>query len=195
MSLLSVVGDLAGSVLSGGVTSLLGVGLKSYFDFKNKKLDFEQAIKLKEADANIMKLEWEGRDKVAVTEAAAAAEVSANNAFAKSYDLEPKSYVTDMKPPTGKFGSVIAAIVYMMLGMLDFIKGIIRPGMALYLTVFATMTAAAVRQEMRSHPITDDQAYTIAMQVVSTMLYLWTTCVLWYFGARNNASQPSNKGA
>lgn len=192
MSLLSVVGDLAGSVLSGGVTSLLGVGLKSFFDFKNKKLDFEQALKMKEADAKIMQQEWEARSKVASIEAAGAAEVAATNAFAKSYDLEPKSYVTDMKAPTGKFGSVIAAIVYMLLGILDFVKGIIRPGMALYLTVFATMTAAAVRTELKSHPITDDQAYTIAMQVVSTTLYLWTTCVLWYFGARNNAPQ---KGA
>lgn len=194
MSLLSVVGDLAGSVLSGGVTSLIGVGMKSYFDFKNKKLDFEQAIALKREDAAIMKLEWEGRGKVAVIEGETAQEVAASAAFAKSYDLEPKSYVTDMKPPTGKFGRPIAAIVYMLLGMLDFVKGIIRPGMALYLSVFATMIAASVKTELRSHPITDDQAYTIAMQVVSTTLYLWTTCVLWYFGARNNAAQPSHKG-
>jgi hypothetical protein len=189
MSLLSIVGDIAGNVLSGGVTSLIGVGMKSFFDYKNKKLDFEQAIALKKADAEIMALEWQGRDKVAATETAGAVAVAEQASFQASYRSEEKNLLGGMKRPEGWIGrQVFYPLIYFLLGLTEVIKGIIRPGMALYLTGFATTMAVAVHQAMQT-AVTDAQVYELARQIVNTGLYLWTTCVLWYYGVRNNQAQ------
>lgn len=194
MSLLSVIGDVAGNVLSGGVTSLIGIGLKSFAEYKNKKLDYEQALSLKEADSKIMQMEWAGRDKVAATEAAAAADVAASQAFARSYDLEPKRYLEGVKVPQGWLGKqVLAPLVYALLGILDFAKGLVRPGMSYYLCGLTTIMYFKALALSGEHPMTADQAYTIVTQITNTILYLFTTCVLWYFGARNNQPGPGSK--
>jgi len=190
MSVLDILGDIAGNVLSGGVTSLLGIGLKSFADYKNKKLDYEQALALRRADADIMEKEWAGRDKVAMTEAAGAAEVSANQAFAASFKSEPQSYLTGIKTPQGWLGrQVFAPMVYILMGLLDFAKGLVRPGLSYYLAVLTTIMY--FKAQALTGPLTDEQSFQIVMQITNTILYLFTTCVLWYFGVRNNAPQKT----
>ena len=55
---------LLGSIFSGGLTGLLGVGLQRYFDFMKikqelelKKLEFAQAQEMRKIDAQIMQQE------------------------------------------------------------------------------------------------------------------------------------------
>lgn len=179
------------SILGGGVTGVLGVAVQRIADYKNKQLDieiqkqkFEQERALRELDAKIMEQEWAGRTKVAEVEAEGKKEVADAEAFAMSYKLEPQQYSARVQP--GKVGGF-------MLVLLDFLRGIVRPGLTVYLCVLTTMVYSQARQLLENEDLDVDQAMEVERLIVSTILYLTTTCVLWWFGTRNRGTQPDLK--
>lgn len=179
------------SVLSGGLTGILGAGIQRFADFMNKKQDikilelkFAQEVKLKEVDAAIMKEEWAQRTKVAEIEGAAAVGVAEQEAFAKSFEMEPQRYSEKVKP-----GPVAA----FMLVLIDFIRGLVRPGLTIYLCVLTTLIYFQARALLNDQPLTTAEAIALTTTITETVLYLFTTVTLWYFGTRNQAKGPMAK--
>lgn len=172
--------SILGSILSGGATGLLGIGIQRFFDHKAKKLELElnnqkfaHEINLRKVDAEIMAQEWAGRFKVAEVEGDA-------KAFDTALTSEPKRYYegTDLTPKQK----------WLMVG-LDFIRGIVRPGLTLYLCAITTIVYFQAAEVM-GNSILPFQAYDLVDKIVQTVLYLTTTCVLFWFGARNKGKQP-----
>jgi hypothetical protein len=185
-----IIGTLLGSVLSGGATGLIGVALQRFADFKNKQLDiqlakqkFEQDVALKQLDMQMMEKEWAGRVQVAQTEAEAAADAAASKAFEASYAMEPKRYSEGVKP--GKVGGF-------MLILLDLFRGVVRPALTVYLCVLTTLIYYQARELVGQENLSPEQALQIEHLIVGTILYLTTTCVLWWFGTRNKQQVPQN---
>ncbi len=181
MGVLSDIGGFLGSVLSGGVTGILGVAVQRVADYKNKQLDLQAArekaqseIALKQADAAIMAQEWAARTKIAETEAAGQEAVADSQAFAASFN-EPKQYAA---------GALNPAQTWLMV-VLDFVRGIVRPGLTIYLCVLTTLVYFQAREIQVRTGISSEEAYAVVKQVTSTILYLATTCLLWWFGVRN----------
>jgi hypothetical protein len=186
--MLSIISLLFTSILSGGATGLLGVVLQRFFDHQNKKLDLEkQRIdnaheeRLRDLDMQMLDKEWAHKAEVAKIETEGASDVAASNAFAASFAMEPKRYSEGA--PVTPFGAFI-------LVMLDFIRGIVRPGLTIYLCILTTLVWQQARVMVALEDLTSDQAMEIMKLVIGTILYLTTTCVLWWFGTRNKQEQP-----
>ena len=172
------------SAFGGGLTGLLGGAIQKIFDYKSKKLEIEMNrekfahdVAMKKADAEIMAQEWAARTKVADIEANARIEVEDSKAFATSIKADDKNYLDYLDKLNDKQDWLFV--------ILEFLRGIIRPTLTLYLCVITTIIYFKAVKLMNADIILPGMAYDILTQIINTVLYLTTTCVLWYFGTRN----------
>lgn len=184
-----ITGSIA-SILSGGVTGLLGIVIQRFFDWKAEQAKLEtlkakqaHEVAMVKANADLMAQEWAARTKVAEVEAEGRRDVADAQAFAESFKLEPKKYSTDDNP-----GGAIGRTGWFMLVLVDFVRGIVRPGLTIYLCAISTLMYYDV-----SHMIDEyglklgiGAANALISRVVETILYLTTVCLTWWFGVRPN---------
>ncbi len=173
------------SILSGGVTGLLGIAVQRIADYKNKQLDlelskqkFENDLALKRVDADIMAQEWASRTRVAQVEERGQEAVADSSAFSASFN-EPQRYSQN---PNAAQGWLLVA--------LDFIRGLVRPVLTVYLCVLTTLVYLHARDLLSTQALTSDEALDLVGLIIRTILYLTTTCVLWWFGTRNKGKAP-----
>lgn len=169
---------------------MLGVGIQRVADYFNKKQDIEKMqaqfaheANMRDKDAAIMAQEWAARTKVAEVEGASREAVADAGAFAASFGMEPQRYSEGVKAgPLAGF----------LLVLVDVLRAIVRPGLTLYLCWIATRMYDESRAVLAIADLTTNPALVmnIYQQIVFTLLYLFTTCVLWWFGTRNKNSQP-----
>lgn len=186
--MLEVLGTIFGSIFSGGATGLVGIVLQRFADYKNKQLDmqleaqrFSHEVEKRKLDREIMQEEWKGRDKVAQTEAQGAEAVADAQAFAASFRMEPARYAEGARLTRGQAW---------LLVILDAVRGAVRPLLTIYLCLLTTYVWWQVRQTLSAEDLTQEAALDVWKMVVGNILYLTTTCVLWWFGTRNKADGP-----
>lgn len=187
---LGTVGQGLLAIVSGGATGILGVVAQRFFDHWKTKQELDvlrekhaHDIAMRKADGEIMAQEWAQRTKVAQVEGETAREVADAQAFAASFALEPKRYAEGVKP--GKVAGFLLVLV-------DVVRGIVRPGLTVYLAWVATeIYLQSVRVMALINPSAQSELLVqLHQQIVFTLLYLFTTCVLWWFGTRNKQKQP-----
>lgn len=176
------------AIVSGGATGLLGVVAQRLFDHwklkqENDRLRIihQHERDMKKLDAEIMMQEWTQRVKVAEVEAAGKEAVADSTAFAASLTAEPKRYSEGVK--VGKVGAVFLVLA-------DFLRAVVRPGLTVYLAWISTelyFDSEKIMQEAGAHISTLAPLHN---QIVLTLLYLFVTCVTWWFGTRNKAPAP-----
>lgn len=186
--MLEILGTIFGSIFSGGATGLIGMIAQRWADYKNRQLDIQleekkyaHAIALREVDAKILAQEWAARTQVAQVEAAGREAVADAGAFAESYKLEPARYSEDVKPTWGQGWVLI---------LLDAFRGCIRPLLTVYLCALTTFVWWQARTVLNAEDLDTAAALDVWKMVVGTILYLTTTCVLWWFGTRNKQTAP-----
>lgn len=187
--MLEIIGALFSSILAGGATGIFGVVVQRWADFKNKQLDIEinkskfaHEIEMRRVDAEILAQEWAGRLSVAETEAAGRSDVAESQAFAQSFN-EPAMYSANVKASKNQ-GWVLVA--------LDFIRGVVRPGLTVYLCILTTLIYMQA-YSLIGGELPPADALPLVKMIVGTVLYLTTTCVLWWFGTRNKGGPPKFK--
>lgn len=171
------------SILSGGVTGLLGAGIQRFADYKTKKLEGEIELAKRKIDLELTHAEAAARVKVAEVEGAAKVEVADAEAFAASY-VEPKIYSEGSQKNSAQ--------VWLLL-ILDLIRGLVRPILTAYLVVLVTLVYLKAARLLNHDILLPTMAYDLVHTIVQTILYLGTTCVLWYFGVRNTQKAPKLK--
>jgi hypothetical protein len=188
MNIADLIGTGISSILTGGATGLLGAALQLFFQYKSATLQARvdevknaHELLMRDKDLALMQAEQAGRFKVAETEAEAAKSVAADQAFAKSLFAEPERYSDIQHLSQGQ---------QWLLVVLDFARGIVRPGLTLYLCVLTTYIWWQVRQLLSLEDLDASAVLNVWQTVVSTILYLTTTVVLWWFGTRNRQSFP-----
>jgi len=181
------------SVFSGGVTGLLGVVFQRFFDYqknkldlKAKEIDYAHQREMRKEDREMLVLEYEHRVKLQDSVNEGVEAKADGEAFAASFNMEPKQYSSKVEL-TGPQGWVLV--------LLDFFRGIVRPGLTIYLCAITTLVYLEARALIELYGImfTTDQAMGIHQTVINTILYLTTTCVLWWFGTRNKGKHPGEK--
>lgn len=187
--------DAVLSLLGGGATGIIGIAVQRFFDYKNKQEDMKaqvakqaHEVQMKEADAKILAMEWNARTQVATIEAAGKEAVADSQAFAASFDMEPKRYA-EGKAPSGTLGR----IGWFLMVLLDAFRGAIRPGLTTYLIILVTVIFSwlmAILQSKNIEILDSVDIIAILKRVIDTVLYLATTCVLWWFGTRNKTNGP-----
>lgn len=195
------MGAIAGiltSAIAGGATGLFGIAIQSLFSFasnwlrlKADKQQFDHDEKMKQADAEIMKQEWAARTQIAATEGQTAQTVSANQAFAGSVLKEPERYAPQGVQPDSWWTKLLYWNGWMLLTLVDVVRGLIRPALTAYLAYITTSIWFEVRRVTNLQQLSPDQAMQILLLVVDTILYLTTTCVTWWFGTRNVQVPPT----
>ena len=181
--MLEIIGLVFSSIFSGGATGLMGAAAQRYADYKNKELDIqlekqrgELELAKREKDAQIMAQEWAGRTRVADIERVGAESVADANAFSTSFALEPKRYAEGVVFTQGQAWVMV---------LTDTFRGIVRPLLTIYLCVLTTMIYVQARALLSKEDLDVSQALELEKLIVGTVLYLTTTCVLWWFGTRN----------
>lgn len=184
-----VLGTLITGVLSGGATGLLGVLIQRFFDFKHKQQEIE-IVKLQLANSiELAKMETERTLKAAEIDMEGKLAVSDGEVMQASFRHDAASY---LNPAAQTKRGFVGSILAMAMGAVDFLRGILRPGMTAYLCWLVTVMFFWVRELAASHglSLTPDQVMQLMVQVIATILYVFTTTALWWFGAR----PPKNKG-
>lgn len=185
-----LLGMLVSGVLSGGATGLIGVGIQRWFDFKNRQQDIE-IVKLNLANTvELSKLESDRariNADVALHEADAQLEAriteAENESMQASFAADSAQYLD--KAAQRKKGWV-ANLVMLMMATVDFTRGMLRPGMTIYLCVLVTMMFMWVKQLAGQYGLvmSAEQVIGLVTQIIATVLYVFTTITLWWFGSR-----------
>lgn len=201
--MLALLGTLISSVLSGGATGLLGIFIQRFFDAKSKaqdiqviKLNHDNALALRRIDIEVSKMEWEGRLQVADREAQAeelralAEERSRlveaeERSYAASLDADRATYLTADAQKKNKWAVIL-------MGIVDFSRGMVRPCLTLYLVALAHVMFNWARNiaATKGVELTAVEVKEIIMTIITTLLYLATVAVVWWFGTR-----PPNRPA
>lgn len=192
----------AAAILSGGATGLLGIVFQRVFDAWNRKQELDKIkaqhaheVAMKEADARVMAQEWAARTKVAEVEAGAKVSAADAEAFGKSFGQEPQRYSESMKAPTGgKVAKFFQGFGWLVLVTVDAVRGVVRPSLTIYLCWITTRmyeesraTLAMLNVNNPAHQVLLGRVHE---QIIFTLLYLFTTCVTWWFGTRNKQQPP-----
>lgn len=187
---MEILATLLGSVFSGGATGIFGAAIQRYADHQNKKLDMaiekqrgEQELAKRQLDIQVTQAEYAGKLKVAEAEGETAKDVAASAAFSASLFKEPERYAT---------GELSWGQRWLMV-LTDMLRGIVRPMLTLYLCALTTYVWYQVRNVLGAEDLDMDTALAAWTKVVDTILYLTTTCILWWFGTRNHQPQPKLK--
>ena len=171
------------SILGGGVTGLAGTVIQNVYSYKSKKLDIElektrhaNELEQRRLDAEVMKQEWAARTQIAEVTAQGEVDKADAESFAKSYELEPERYSNP---------SMLTCAQNWLLVLLDVLRAVIRPGLCIYLSVLTTLIYLQTRALI---PLNQAGSFDLLEKLVGTILYLFTTIVLWYYGSR--AAKP-----
>ncbi len=167
---------LASSAL-GSLFGLIGGAIDKYQERKLNEMKFKHELAMREVDAKILAQEWAARTKVAEVESAGREAVEDSKAFAESFRTEPQRYSEGVTP---------TAAQGWLLVILDFVRGVTRPGLTLYLCALTTLVYWEARRLM-GPGMTPEMAIGVLGQIISTILFLSTTCVTWWFGTRNKS--------
>jgi hypothetical protein len=174
--MLDWLGNALGAIVSGGATGLLGALVTTWGELAKVKEINRHEETMRRQDHEIAKTEAEGKLAIAKTEGEAAIGVAEAQTLSASYQHDRATYATGELTPRQRW----------LMVLVDFARGMIRPGETLYFTGLLTyLTFVAVSLLARLSPEQlEATAADLVSQVFLVVLYLTTTVILWWFGAR-----------
>lgn len=172
---MGVFADVAGAILTGGATGILGAGLQFVGNYFKDKQDKKHQLEMKRLEMDSMKLEADLALSRAQQEAEATMALAEQHAFEKSFDNDRATYTPANVDPRATW----------FLVCIDFIRGLVRPLITLwfvYLLAKLNEQLTAVTGGVSTLPasVIED----LAKNVILTTLYIATTVILWWFGSR-----------
>jgi len=183
---------LAGGGL-GGITGLVGTLITKWDESKKRQADIElqrlqneqtkALLKMEQAHAiQLASLTAASQERLADINAQARADETASLDFRASQDSDRARYLA----PEAQGQSRLARWA---MGLVDFARGMIRPGATVYSFVLLTMLLLWVMQlySEKQLTLTPDQAQKLALEIIGTTTYLATTCTTWWFGVRGTS--------
>lgn len=187
--MLEILGTLVTGILSGGATGLIGVGLQRFFDFKAKQQEIE-VVKLQLENAKeLAKIESERSTRAAEMDMEARFSEADSRAMVASFQADKAAY---LDPTAQQRKGWVGALAVFLMAVVDFSRGILRPGMTAYLCGLVTLMFFWVRELATQYGVklTPEQTMQLMTQIIATILYVFTTTSVWWFGAR----PPKQKG-
>lgn len=203
--MLAILGTILSSVLGGGATGLLGVLIQRFFDMKNKAQDIEviklqhaNAVELRRVELEHVAAEFEGRRQIAVAEGDAREAVAEQDRLAREAEAEARSseasyghdkstYYQGPIKSDSWYVTLLNSVINFLMGLVDVLRGSIRPALTVYLTGLLTFTFLWVQKlvdKMGVQQFTPQEAKDLTWQIVGSVIYLTTVSVVWWFGTR-----------
>jgi hypothetical protein len=176
--------EFLGSAAFGGITGLFGGIINRIADHYTTKERHKHEQLMLDKNTKYLQLETERDVQVAKEQANAIKEKSGLDAMAKSYDADRATYfdakMIDGLPPLAKV--IIAAF----MAFVDFVRGLTRPGITLYLCVLTTIMYMEQKTILAQLQISPDplMALGVTRDLVHAVIYLTTMAVGWWFATR-----------
>lgn len=182
----------------GTLTGLLGTAITSVMNYKTQKMANEHEIAKIKAETDAMKIEAEMQIQVTKAKIEGEIEVADAQAYTESQKQGNEKMFSDewiaklfaVEGKVMRFIAVPAAIfLALAFGFIDWLRGVMRPGLTIYLTFLSTaityMAWDILKQYGLSIPL--ESAVEIYDKVISIIIYLTVSCVTWWFGDRRIA--------
>lgn len=183
------------------VTGLLGGVLTSHSNYKLQvlkneqddksaahelqRMDMEHRHMLEEQEANLRLAQVDNAAKVDMSEL----QITAANLEQANKNMLDAGVLNTMLASKSGMPSVLGAVIAFMLGLVDVLKGLVRPTLTLYFVGMTSwLTWLSYRTlEMIGGAMSPDTAQQTWLTVVDTCLYLAVTCTTWWFYDRRHA--------
>lgn len=166
-----MLGQILTAILGGGATGLLGTALTTYLDHLNKKLELEHQERMAQVELARFEKEAELRlaqSQVEKEKSVAVAKIEAEQTEAEAHT---QAQVASYEHDKASYG----------VRWLDIFRGLVRPVLTLYLSLVCTIMYVRLEQQLAGEQMVTPE---LSMAVVQTILYVWTTAALWWFGSR-----------
>lgn len=169
---------------------MLGVLLQRYFDLQHKKQEIEivrlnlaNSIELAKMESERAQMRAHADVEIADRDLAARITEADAKAMQAAFDSDRATYAE--KGYTLRRGWAPATVGFLM-GLVDFLRGIVRPGMTLYLCVLVTYMFMWVKDLAGTYGVkmTPEQVLELMTHIVATILYVFSVCTLFWFGTR-----------
>lgn len=188
--MLALLGTLLTGVFSGGATGLLGVLLQRFFDMKKQQNDLE-LVKLNNQNAlEVRRLELDAQAKIAERGAEAQERVADLDTQAREAEAAARDYQASMQADRATYlapeAQQTSRLARSLMALVDFARGIIRPGVTVYVLALETVLMLWVRDLYQRSLVqmTPVETHQLMHDVVGTVSYLAVTCTVWWFGIR-----------
>ena len=171
--------------IAGGLFGVLGGALNRFFDWLTVKEKIKADKAKYDHEAKIIGIETQRDVIIAKEDANARREVAESETLAASYGADRATYLTPgltaALPPWAQ-GLIAAA-----LAIVDFVRGLTRPGLTMYLCGLTTLLYFQVHEiviKAGGAPIPLDQAVGLIRLIIETVCFLTTMAVGWWFASR-----------
>lgn len=185
------------SILGGGLTGLLGTALTTIFGWLQQREKNKHEIALIQAESEAMVKETEAQIKITKTQVEGAVELADAEAYKLSQLAGQQStfkeeYMKKLFETQGwlKYITVpLGALLSFLLGLVDLVKALMRPGLTLYMFILSTWLSLEAYDIINTTDkiLTSTQAYAIFAQVTDMIIYLTISFGTWWFGDRRTA--------
>ena len=162
MSILGSITDIFTGGLAGGITGIIGSIGSAFMNYKMKKLEYQHEIDMGNMRIKIANSKVQGEVEKSEAEARKESYKEISNTFFKA------SYFKELPSWT-------RPVVAIMFALLDFIRGIIRPLLTIYLSALVFWIGYNTY-------LADNTAFTSsAKELVTIVLYLAVMTYSWWF--------------
>lgn len=187
--------------LLGTVTGIIGNAVGAWFKFKDRKLELEGMKLTHEHEVNMVRIQTqamiaEAKANIKVTQAQVegAIEIEDSRAFMEAQKQGNKSlfsyqWIDGLMQIQGWWRIItfpVASLIAFLFGFIDFLRGLIRPALTIYLCGVTTWVTFMAWEIMQRSEITLSaiQAVDIFNDTISIVTYLTVTAVTFWFGDR-----------
>lgn len=197
--MMDLLGSIFTGVLGGGATGLLGVIAQRWFDWRQKQQDAEILRLQLEAARETRRMELEAQERMADKAAAVQTLQAQLDAHAREVEADTAAYSASVSADRATYLAPEAQGKHwpaaLAMGLVDFIRGLTRPGLTIYTMWLLTLVLLWVQDlyHRAGQQMTPAQVHDLALQCVGTIFYLSTTTAVWWFGVRPS-QPPKGKG-
>lgn len=194
-----IASGILASVFSGGATGLIGVGLQQFFAYKQKqqdieivKLNLENSLQLAKIETERVQLKSQGELQVAQVVAEGATNVAEEETAVRTFEASIENDSSKYTPVEAfKVENWATKVGTFMLAFVDAVRGITRPAMTWYLCGLTSAMFYWSSNLAAQKGVTLDSTQVVALiqQVISTVLYVFTTAAVWWFGSRPQSTK------
>jgi hypothetical protein len=188
-------------VIFGGITGLIGSVVGGIFKYKTmkaqielKKAEHSHELLMVKAETEAMIMESKANIAINRAKVEGAIDLTDAQAFVQSQKEGNKSmfsnkWIDKLFSVQGKWQIItlpLAMLIATMFGFTDFLRGILRPALTVYLcgvTTWVTMMSWQLMQAQGTS-LSTYQAVAIFDNVTSIVTYLTVSAVCWWFGDR-----------
>ena len=159
--------DIIQSLMFGGATGILGTSISSVIKIVQARQRHVHEVEFRRIDLEIAREEARSAERVAAIEAESAAAEAEAEALRASFDQETTRLSKD-----GDHGIMLAV---------DVVRGLLRPGLTITFLALTAWIYASL----------GDGDVELRDRIIDTILYLTTTCTIWWFGGRMIDKRPA----